>query len=243
MATKQQRAAAIRHAAAVVRSDRSPWLRRAGRREQPDPLGVTPTLRFHADERWFPVGVEEGLAAVGVEVPPVAKLDLPATMKPVDLPPVGYHEAFHARNLYWHRFWFFYLYNPWSIAGIGRHEGDWEFVQFGCVDERGAEPVLATYSQHHGGGKREFWTVEMAGARPVAYSALGSHANYFQPGVQGDGIDRCGGGREISEFEWREAADQPWWNWGGRWGNSDNSPESPGRQRRDAALFHSRAKA
>ncbi len=63
------------------------------------------------------------------------------------------------------------------------HEGDWELVQ---VDLDGdLQPWRADYS-HHGGGSWRLWDqVEHsgpAGLQPVAYVAVGSHANYFRPG-------------------------------------------------------------
>jgi hypothetical protein len=106
------------------------------------------------------------------------RLNFPSDMRRVDLPPVGYDGMVRAVGLYWHQFWLWYLYNPWSVAGIGRHEGDWEFVQLACTDEAGDSPVLVTYSQHHTGSKREFWSVSLQNGRPLVFVARDSHANY-----------------------------------------------------------------
>jgi hypothetical protein len=177
------------------------------------------------------------------------RLDFRADMRQPGLPPVGYHRTVDGGGLTWRQFWLFYLYNPWSVAGVGKHEGDWEFVQIGCTDEAGEHPVLVTGSQHHSGGKREHWACKLtADARPFIYVALGSHANYFAPGVQGGGTDRCdGAGRTLGrDVEWREFG--LWASWPGRWGNSTGegkSPESPGCQgHRWTAphLYHSSAR-
>jgi hypothetical protein len=154
----------------------------------------------------------------------------PGIEDPADTPLVGYHRMVAAVHLFWHQFWLWYLDNPWSIAGAGRHEGDWELVQIASVDEEGNRPVLMTNSQHRGGEKREFWRCERVGGRPVVYVARGSHANFFTPGERGDDI-ADGRGSELADVEWRPFGE--WADWPGRWGNSTGvgrSPESPGRQ-------------
>jgi hypothetical protein len=225
-------------------------------------VSFEPIFVFDSREQWFPVGVEESLDAVNARCrggifnghraeparpfpPGVTNIDFPANMKQPDLPPVGYHRVVQSGPLWWHQYWLWYLYNPWSVAGVGRHEGDWEFVQIGCVN--GNRPVLVTASQHHSGGKREAWAVELREGRPVIYVALGSHANYFNVGSLGGGIDQCDGrGRVLDSIEWREFG--PWKDGPWRWGNSTGegkSPESPGRQGKRwhaPHLFHSEAK-
>jgi hypothetical protein len=200
---------------------------------------ITPVFTFDSRERWFPVGVEESLEATkphgrslvdGAPVPEATRLDFPAGMRQPELPPVGYHRVKDGGHLWWHQFWLWYLYNPKVYAGVGAHEGDWEFVQIGCADKGGDRPVLITGSQHHSGGKREFWRTVRLGQRPVVYVARDSHANYFTPVA--DIEDQCDGkGRVLEEVEWRPFG--PWASWPGRWGNSTGkgqSPESPGRQ-------------
>jgi hypothetical protein len=225
-------------------------------------MGVIPIFIFDTDERWFPVGVEESLAAVkptfvgphgpiegAVDVSWLdercTRLDFPKDMAQPDLPPVGYHRVVEAGGLHWHQFWLWYLYNPWSVGGVGKHEGDWEFVQLGCTDAEGEHPVLATYSQHHTGSKREFWTVSQSDGRPLVYTACGSHANYLAPIANLE--DRCdANGRRLEEIEWREFG--TWAVWSGRWGNSTGegkSPESPGAQLvrwKTPHLFHAAAR-
>lgn len=209
---------------------------------------IEPTFVFDSKEKWLPVDPCEAIKRTSACVPDSFKwasyarrrpadqpeaIDFLKTMKPEmlkALPPVGYRRVLHAAGFYWIQFWLFYAFNPWAIGGVGSHEGDWEFVQFGCVDEHGERPAYVTASQHHTGGKREPWAVARGtDVRPLIYVARGSHANYFAPGIQGGGVDRCDGrGRVLDAVKWREFGD--WATWKGRWGNSDTSPLSPGRQ-------------
>jgi hypothetical protein len=231
---------------------------------------IAPVFVFDSREKWFPVGVEEslalhgfkwdygwrrtglvGVAQVVLDSPEPGRLDFPPDMRQPGLPPVGYHRTQRGGGLFWHQFWLWYLYNPWEVAGVGKHEGDWEFVQLGCADEAGVHPVLVTCSQHHSGGKREAWACtgwDGPRSRPTIYVALGSHANYFTAGTHG-GIDQANGygnalGTDENPIEWRPFG--PWASWPGRWGNSENSPQSPARQVqrwRTPHLFHSSAAA
>ena len=79
-------------------------------------------------------------------------------------------------------YWLFYPYNIWQVGTPERqliwrsHEGDWEEVAV-VLDRRGT-PLQVGYSQHCGGVRRLWRQAPKAGARPIAYVALGSHANY-----------------------------------------------------------------
>ena len=219
---------------------------------------IRPIFRLSKAESWGPVGVEESVFPLGFEWgkdgwyrgpdrPPLERLNFPKDMKDPGLPPVVYHRVVTGGGLAWHQYWLWYLYNPWGIGGVGKHEGDWEFVQIGRTPGERARPILMTCSQHHSGGKREYWAVEMKDNRPVVYVALGSHANYFATGRQGGGIDLCDGdGKELYDYEVRNFGD--WASWPGRWGNSTGegqSPESPGCQTirwKQPHLYHSNSK-
>jgi hypothetical protein len=204
--------------------------------------GRPPIFRFCKSETWFPVGVEDSLDLFKYrwvhatwqkyDGRSVDRINLPADMFQPALPLVVYHRIVPGGGLDWHQYWLWYLYNPWAVGGLGKHEGDWEFVQIGMTPEPYVEPILMTCSQHHNGGKREYWAVETVDNRPVVYVALGSHANYFAIGRQGGGIDLCDGeGLEMSNYEIRDFG--KWACWPGRWGNSTGegkSPESPGHQ-------------
>lgn len=212
---------------------------------------IRPIFQFAKNEKWFPVGVEESLSRyhiqwerMNADFTTVRRLNFPKDMKQPSLPTVVYHRDIEREGLVWNQYWLWYLYNPWGIAGIGPHEGDWEFVQIATTIEDEV-PVAMTCSQHHSGGRRDYWTVELYENRPVIYVALGSHANYFSSGNKG--IDTCDyEGYRMSNYETREFG--AWKDWPGRWGNSTGegkSPESPGNQTlrwRTPHLFHSSAK-
>jgi hypothetical protein len=217
---------------------------------------LTPIFRLNSKEAFRPQPVETVERLGTIDGGPIDLANLPAAggrmnfadppqLKDPTGPVVGYHRALRAANLWWHQYWLWYLYNPWSIAGVGRHEGDWEFVQIACTDKAGDKPVLMTASQHHNGEKREFWRCELEDGRPVIYVALGSHANYFTPGDRGEDV-ADGRGKKLVDVEWREFG--PWATWTGLWGNSTGagrSPQSPGSQRERWDLphvFHARAR-
>jgi hypothetical protein len=74
------------------------------------------------------------------------------------------------------QYWFLYLFN----FRLNEHESDWEQVTVRLDPDK--NPVQVLYSAHEGGNRRDWEGVEKAGERPVAYPALGSHANYFGTG-------------------------------------------------------------
>ena len=88
------------------------------------------------------------------------------------------------------QYWLFYYDNPLILppTPVGTfwqsHEGDWELVN--VVLDSDETPLEAAYSQHCS-GQRKAWsgvTKSPSGStHPVAYVALGSHANYFAPGA------------------------------------------------------------
>lgn len=88
------------------------------------------------------------------------------------------------------QYWLFYYDNPQilPLTPVGyfwqSHEGDWELVN--VILDTGEQPVEAAYSQHCAGQRLAWQDVERqppASTHPVAYVALGSHANYFAPGT------------------------------------------------------------
>lgn len=86
------------------------------------------------------------------------------------------------------QYWLFYYDNPLLLppTPVGTfwqsHEGDWELVNV-ILDEN-EQPAEAAYSQHCTGQRKAWAGVEKSGGtHPVAYVALGSHANYFAPGA------------------------------------------------------------
>lgn len=227
-----------------------------------------PIFVLDSREEFKPVAVEsvEALDAElvnsdGSDGGKVKLADLPDSGGWINLPPdprayeqameekfgnVGYRRTVKGGGLTWVQHWLWYLYNPKKVLVTGNHEGDWEFVQVGFA---GDQPVCVTTSQHHSGGARMWWEVQLEGQRPQVYVALGSHANYFEPVDQLPeiGDDGDGKGERLTKIEWREF-EEPWATWPGQWGNSrgqGHSPDSPGRQGNRWAAphrYHSQAR-
>jgi Vacuolar protein sorting-associated protein 62 len=228
--------------------------------------GQEPIFVFDSREEFMPVAVDSVEALDAEIINPddtdggkVALDDLPGGGGWINLPPdprryegqmeeqfgkVGYRRAVDGGGLSWVQYWLWYLYNPKKVVVTGNHEGDWEFVQVGYA---GGQPVCMTTSQHHSGGARMWWEVEVENGRPIVYVALGSHANYFKPVDQLPeiGDDGDGAGARLDAIQWREFGS--WAAWPGQWGNSrgqGHSPDSPGSQGnrwKRPHLYHSEA--
>ncbi len=157
--------------------------------------------------------------------------------------PAAYGRALATGNRIVLSYWLFYPYNLWSVptpsAGpIWRsHEGDWEEVVV-VLDRRGA-PLQVGYSQHCGGVRRLWRQAPRVGARPVAYVALGSHANYPARGtfrhdlrcwpaaarvvfdaLRTMPVDVTGGGATVRPRLVRLAPAPPWLAYPGAWGET-----------------------
>jgi len=85
------------------------------------------------------------------------------------------------------QYWYWYLDDFWSGEYPPSdyvwqaHEGDWEVVT--VILTRAGRPLLAGYSEHGCGTRRPWARVSKLGrTHPLVYVALGSHANYFEPG-------------------------------------------------------------
>ena len=187
---------------------------------------ITPIFKLNRNERWRPQPAETAEQLGKIDGQPFTlanlpdgvgkRMDFPATMKDPTGDPGGRLSPREAR-----------VEPPLAPVlalvplqpvvvcrfGVGRHEGDWEFVQLGCTDRKGDKPVLVTASQHRTGQKREFWRCELERGRPVIYVALGSHANFFSAGDRGQ--DKADGlGKKLSNIQWREFGDSdPWTGW------------------------------
>lgn len=61
------------------------------------------------------------------------------------------------------------------------HEGDWEVVN--VVLSNAKRPLMVGLSQHCNGETRPWSETERRDGHPTVYVALGSHANYFEPGL------------------------------------------------------------
>jgi hypothetical protein len=85
------------------------------------------------------------------------------------------------------QYWLFYYDNlyryPFLPLGAiwQSHEGDWEVVNI--VLSNAKRPLSVGLSQHCGGETRPWAETERRYGRATVYVALGSHANYFGPGL------------------------------------------------------------
>jgi hypothetical protein len=103
--------------------------------------------------------------------------------------PVVYGRAIRTDTHIVLQYWLFYYDNPLLLppTPVGTfwqsHEGDWEVVS--VVLGTDETPLEAAYSQHCSGQRKAWSAVARSPAgstHPIAYVALGSHANYFAPG-------------------------------------------------------------
>jgi hypothetical protein len=90
-------------------------------------------------------------------------------------------------------YWLFYAFDDWHSARKRlwqTHEGDWESITVG-VGADGA-PQFAAYSEHCSGSIRPWTGVTVrGGTHPVAYVALGSHANWFASAASNTRFGEC----------------------------------------------------
>lgn len=158
--------------------------------------------------------------------------------------PVVYGAAFRRKNRIDLQYWLWYPFNPYSpTVPAGEvwqvHEGDWEAVSV-ILDLRG-KPLVAGYSQHSEGVRRDWAKVPKVGVRPRVYVALGSHANYFASGehrfdprvvepllielIKSLGqrpVDHAGKGGVVRPRLVRVTATSPgWMAFAGRWGEDE----------------------
>ena len=101
-------------------------------------------------------------------------------------PPLVYGAAFRRGTHVALQYWLWYPFNPYSpTVAAGDvwqvHEGDWESVSV-ILDLEG-RPLLVGLSRHCAGARREWREVQRRRQRPLVHVALGSHANYFGPGI------------------------------------------------------------
>jgi hypothetical protein len=157
--------------------------------------------------------------------------------------PVVYGTAFRAKGRIDLQYWLWYPYNdfsptvpPGDVWQV--HEGDWEAVSV-ILDSSG-RPLVAAYSQHGAGMRRDWAAVPKQGARPLVYVGVGSHANYFRPGkipldprtfdptairiIKAYGIaaiEHAGGGKTVKPRLIPVSAKSPqWMTFAGVWGET-----------------------
>lgn len=152
------------------------------------------------------------------------------------------------------QYWLFYYDNPLILPPTPfgtfwqSHEGDWEVVN--VILGADETPLEAAYSQHCSGQRKAWSGVDKSpagGTHPVAYVALGSHANFFSaPGaipinpacmpagvpplpfivdqvVDGSGVGAVVGppGSGVGAATIHPIDGQSWSTFGGRWGESE----------------------
>ncbi len=160
-----------------------------------------------------------------------------------DLNNVTYAHAIEANGRLWLQYWLWYFYNDYQLSfALGKHEGDWEMVQF-RVDAQAGRPDLAVYAQHRYAEVRPWDKVETLSGPPVVYVARGSHASYFEAGFHQTEAwyDLADGKRRMSKrprLEILGTEDPAWTRWPGRWGDTlprsaveSNSPTGPGAKK------------
>ena len=144
----------------------------------------------------------------------------------------------------WLQYWMFFEHDSQDrgLPATGRHEGDWELVQFRLRRKR---PVQAVYAQHSSAESCRYGFVRRAGIRPEVFVARGSHAAYFVPGLRDrtwpDPNDETDGrGFRVRPRLVRISEQTPaWMRDPGRWGASRagwvpgeiDSPRGPAFQR------------
>jgi hypothetical protein len=91
------------------------------------------------------------------------------------------------------RYWLFYEFDDWRTSDRRlwqAHEGDWETITIGLSST--LAPLFAAYSEHCSGTIRAWSSVTTrGGTHPVAYVALGSHANYFTSATTSTRFSEC----------------------------------------------------
>lgn len=122
----------------------------------------------------------------------------------------------------WITYWLFYGYNDFTARV--NHEGDWERVS--VYLDRNNRAVGVYYSAHHGGCRK----LGKLSGRPVAFVAKGSHANYPKPGTNTYWQDHASDQGETwaTQKNLRKLTDQPWYGYGGGWGQVGEFSDTTG---------------
>ena len=149
----------------------------------------------------------------------------------------------HPRSI---TYWLFYAFNDspgGDPANDLDHEGDWEKVSVSLDDNNAAQSVY--YSAHDGGCVLSWSRAPKTGdGRPIAFSAIGSHANYPWPGRYKTAFPlvydhaAAGGTPWQTWLNVKNIQRQKWYGYRGNWGGIE-SP-SPTRLGADSGTFSSR---
>jgi hypothetical protein len=132
------------------------------------------------------------------------------------------------------QYWFFYYYNDWFIFD---HPGDWESITI-FLNEN-AQPTEAIYSTHYEANKYSWDNVSKIGNTPIVFVSNGGHGSYSWAGEshysvlslddnhEGDRETLTPGDYYLLSLSDREAAEDNWIWFEGRWGDGDNAPRGP----------------
>ncbi|WP_018504928.1 hypothetical protein [Parafrankia discariae] len=130
-------------------------------------------------------------------------------------------------------YWFFYNFNDApGPTNFFDHQGDWERITV-RLDKNDRATAVA-YFQHTESCVVPWGQAGKHDGRPLAYSALGTHATYpsrFSPTALADGLasDTIGRGDAWSTAgHLLNARTQPWFGFGGAWGQVGSTPDSTG---------------
>jgi hypothetical protein len=160
----------------------------------------------------------------------------PIARSAADARPAAYGREVRAREGgRWLQYWLYYRYQDQDrgIVRTGRHEGDWELVQYRVDDDD--HLLEAVYGQHSGAERCAAENVELSG-QPIVYAAHGSHASYFHAGTRDrtwpDPNDEADGKGPMVRPELVEiTATRPaWMTYPDPWGRSRAHAFLPGEQ-------------
>jgi hypothetical protein len=155
-------------------------------------------------------------------------LEFPDSQRAGDLDTATvYYEYVHKKSV---TFWFFYAFNDAPGAGIFNHEGDWEKISIQLNPRTNRAQRVALF-QHDGYCVLDFKDVKGYRGHPEVYAAIGTHATYPRPGnwpLKVGQVDRTADGGQRWET-YRQEADvhQPWYNFGGAWGEVGGTATPP----------------
>lgn len=136
--------------------------------------------------------------------------------------PVLFHYVPHRYVTYW----FFYAYND---GGIFDHDGDWENVTVHLDAED--EPSEVAYYAHGIAHVYSWAELGREGTHPVVFSARGSHASYPAAGLHLaiPKLDQAAAGpRWETALHLRNVLREPWWGYGGGWGQVGETASTTG---------------
>lgn len=156
-------------------------------------------------------------------------LEFPDSQRAGDLgsAPV-YYEYVHKKSV---TFWFFYAFNDAPGKEIFNHEGDWEKISI-QLDSTNRARRVALF-QHDGHCVLDFKDVKGYRGHPEVYAAIGTHATYPMPGrwpLPAGQVDRTageGGGLRWETYRREADVHQPWYNFGGAWGEVGGTATPP----------------